>query len=62
MKKWHLLFLLIFLSDLAYAQDRFFTFVEGWRNEKVIEYDSQYLSIGLGYTNTYQNFFQFVSS
>ncbi len=59
MKKNYTLFLILICYSSSYAQERFFTFVEGWRSEKAIEYDSCFLSVGLGSTAPYENHIQF---
>ena len=58
MKK-SVLFLFIFgISFSAKTQERFFKFLPGWRNYKIIETESSYLSFGLEDSSIYQNFYQ----
>lgn len=43
----------------AQAQERFFKLIDGWKNEKIVETDSSYLSIGLSTTSSYHNYYRF---
>ncbi len=54
-----MLFAVVISLNSCYGQVRFFNFSEGWQTQKVIERDSSFLSIGLGYTGSYQNYLQF---
>ena len=49
----------IIVNNFVCGQSSFFTLTEGWKNLAALEYDSFYVSIGLGFTGTFQNHLQF---
>jgi len=55
------LFILIIITvnNFIFGQSNFFTLTEGWKDLTAIEYDESYISIGLGFTGTFQNHLQF---
>jgi len=59
MKYIYLLVFTCFITNNINAQSKFFLFTEGWKNLATVECDSFYVSIGLGFTRTYQNHLQF---
>jgi len=52
------LLLCFIVTDLC-AQERFFTFVEGWTSMAAIEYDEKYITIGTGLNSSNVNNIQF---
>jgi len=47
------------ITNTLYAQERFFTFVEGWTTIAPVEYDDKYIVVGTGLNNSNLNNIQF---
>ncbi len=53
------LLILVIVNSFIYSQSRFFVLTEGWKDMAALEYNESYISIGLGFTGTFQNHLQF---